>query len=1108
MATTQDERRQGRLRHVFRDILSGTRQVRTSQDAQLFLEATRVHQPANKCVEMIMGSKYGLDAVRDAVRSNLSAAFVLSSTLPFLHHVSDPGVKTLADGQLLQDILFAVAKPSTLWNALVKMFNGNQVPDDKLYPFAWLSLELISLPSNTGMDDILQDVKAISESNVLVKSDCHEVREVGYKIKKVLQIRLCSPRHGNLNGNNHAVGGPGGRHDNDHAHFRDILIYPTTDEFLSTQTPFYRTAKEVSETPLENRAQVHLDNQFRLLREDMLAELREDLQVAMGTKKGRKPVLKLGKLDPIGVDTGDQATGRYKKCTLMVCCYEGFPHALQHPEVEKRKRWLKNETSFLRHQSFGVLCRGKEVFGCAFVDRDIDLLAQMPPVVSLQFTDCHGLRAALLSFASPNAADVKFIPIDTPVFAYEPVLAALQTKMDLPLQDIIVNPKGANPSHLKLPARLDAIGEKIRSGIRNMVPDGSMKVRVETGKEVELDSTQASGLLNALTQPLSLIQGPPGTGKTFVGAYIAKCLHMAGRRILVISYTNHALNDFSEHLLDVGIPPDDMVRLGSHTKCTPRTLPLLLSVQERTYKQSQTTWDVIKTLKDKAKEASIELHKAFDSCKNVATKWNNFYEYLEFSDFEFHQAFTVPTEIDSRGGQWQRAGKKGRQVGPDYLFQRWIRGEDPGVFKNDRNVAFSRAVWAMPHLERQNQVSKWTRAMVEEGLGTVEELARQFNETQDKIDTQFRESSAHTMRQKKVIGCTTTAAAKYSHLIRAAKPDVVLVEEAGEILESHVLTSLASTVQQLVLIGDHLQLRPKINNYNLSVEKGEGYDLNCSLFERLIKQGAPHTTLRKQHRMVPEISLFPRELTYPDLLDGPKTHGRPAIRGLQDRVVFVNHTNSEDNDLQLHDRRDPGTKQSKRNAFEAEMAIRCVKFFGQQGYAADQIVVLTPYLGQLRVLQDELRKYQQYDPALSEMDKMDLIRAGLITEAAAKVTKTPLRISTIDNYQGEESDIVIASLTRSNKNADIGFMFAPERLNVLITRARNCLVLIGDMETFMRSKKGGPAWRPFFELMKTHGHLYDGLPVKCEKHPERKAVLKEPIDFDKSCPDGGCTEPW
>lgn len=103
---------------------------------------------------------------------------------------------------------------------------------------------------------------------------------------------------------------------------------------------------------------------------------------------------------------------------------------------------------------------------------------------------------------------------------------------------------------------------------------------------------------------------------------------------------------------------------------------------------------------------------------------------------------------------------------------------------------------------------------------------------------------------------------------------------------------------------------------------------------------------------------------------------------------------------------------------------------------------------------------------------------------------------------------MIASLTRCNGSGDIGFMFAPERLNVLITRARNCLVIIGNMETFMSSKKGRSTWHPFFDLLKSHSQLYDGLPVQCERHPDKTALLKEPIDFEKVCPEGGCIEPW
>lgn len=113
-----------------------------------------------------------------------------------------------------------------------------------------------------------------------------------------------------------------------------------------------------------------------------------------------------------------------------------------------------------------------------------------------------------------------------------------------------------------------------------------------------------------------------------------------------------------------------------------------------------------------------------------------------------------------------------------------------------------------------------------------------------------------------------------------------------------------------------------------------------------------------------------------------------------------------------------------------------------------------------------------------------------------------------DNYQGEESDIVIASLTRSNKSRDIGFMKSPERLNVLVSRARNGLILIGNSETFIHARNGNVLWSKFFSYLKQNDHVYEGFPVKCEKHPNRVALLSSPEDFDAQCPDGGCKEPW
>ncbi|KAK3680858.1 P-loop containing nucleoside triphosphate hydrolase protein [Podospora appendiculata] len=1113
-ASQVDSRRASRLRALFRNTLSGENIITTSQNAQLFLEAIQAQDSPSKCIESIVSSKPGLDALGSAVRANLSASFVVSHSLGFLRYLSDPAIKALADGQILEKVLVTLAEPRTFWQALVNHFNNRLVPEESLYPFAWLCLELLSLPAKSGVD-VVEDVEVILERNDFLKAQSHDTRNLAYKIKKVLQIRT-SPQQAGA-----TAGGPGGRHDNDHASFRQIAIYPTTDEFLSKSQPFYRTLREVLDISAETRAAVHIDNQFRLLREDMLAELREDLQVAIGSKpeKGRRPALALKQLVPVGLDVGggDNASqSRYKKCHLLLQCYDGLQF-LTNMEPPARKSFLKDQPSLLRHQAFGVLTQNKEILGFAFINRDVDLLIGSPPVVSLQLTDSDGLRKVLLALKLDTAAAVQFILVDTPVFAYEPVLVGLKAITDLPLQDALVTPAAEDA---EVEPMVQSRLAPLVSRLRELAASDSIE-RMELvdlpkciGEQVQVDASQLESLIHALSRPLSLIQGPPGTGKSFIGAQAAQYLFDADMRILVLSYTNHALDQFMDDLAGVNMPLSSMARLGSKGKCAPSTVPLLLSEQKNTngYRRSHEAWAIINSLRNNAQDSAGELHKAFRAYQALSVTWQDLSEYLEFEDPRFHEAFSVPPEALERGGGgggrggWKRVGKKGKQVGPEYLFQRWIKGEDAGVFRNDLPPAAG-VVWDIPSSSRGELLERWTSSLLNEGIETLQELVRQFNDTQEEIDVQFSEGDAHTLRQKRVLGCTTTGAAKYARLLRAFKPDVIIVEEAGEILESHILTALTSSVKQMILIGDHKQLRPKINNYGLSVEKGEGYDLNRSLFERLIMQGSPHTTLRQQHRMAPEISVFPRALTYPDLIDGlPKTGHRPAVRGLQDRVVFLNHGKLEESDGRLRERRDPSTKQSKTNLFEAEMVLRCIIYFGQQGYSSEQIVVLTPYLGQLRALRDTLDK-NEHDPALSDLDRRELIRAGLITEAAAKVDRKPIRISTIDNYQGEESDIVIASLTRSNESADIGFMSAPERLNVLITRARNCLVLIGNMSTFINSKKGATTWQPFFELLKTRNHLYDGLPVRCEQHPDTTALLQEPIDFLKSCPDGGCNAP-
>jgi hypothetical protein len=207
------------------------------------------------------------------------------------------------------------------------------------------------------------------------------------------------------------------------------------------------------------------------------------------------------------------------------------------------------------------------------------------------------------------------------------------------------------------------------------------------------------------------------------------------------------------------------------------------------------------------------------------------------------------------------------------------------------------------------------------------------------------------------------------------------------------------------------------------------------------------------------------------------------------------------------------------------MVLKIVRYLGQQGYGTDKLVILTPYLGQLRAIMDALKEIEDSGAVLSDLDSRDLVRAGLMSESDAKSAKKKIRLATIggsfspatavlyakrsiDNYQGEESDIVIASLTRSNPRHDIGFMSSPERLNVLLSRARDGLIMIGNIQTFTQARRGKELWLKLVGHLKEHGNIYDGLPAVCEQHPDRRSLLKTPADFDTECPDGGCNLPW
>ncbi|KAJ7494735.1 P-loop containing nucleoside triphosphate hydrolase protein [Mycena galericulata] len=1059
-----DDIRATKLNKLLNEVLHGT--PLTKHNFSRFLEAICSQSDPAACMNKIIGSPTGLGSVQAAMRFDLSDEFLNGSATDTIAYLQAPPTGEHRRGQLPDADHREDCGPTDLLGSRC---------------FAWLLLHLCQIPGSNA-DPYIELASGPPVLSALTESSDTDTRFFGHKIKHI--VETCKTV---VLGDSDIQ--PGGRHDNDFADFRRISILPTADEVASQEAPFLRRYDSIR-TPSEPASAVSqcLDEQFRLLREDMLYEMKDELQIAFKKKNGhhRGLVVEGFKLlDGVYHGSDDRAC----RWGITLEKTEGDLWFLK--KVPNRKKFLIDNRNFFKHQSHTCLIVDDEVVAFPTIHRDEDRLAENPPVVILQLEGKASTTNALLKLKKRFRPRIKLIQIDTAIFSYQPILAALQEMRSMPLSrellcwtptSTVESPSFALPT---------GIIEVLKSD-----PRRDLGPLLQIPKSIQLDGSQALSLLAGLTQRVSLIQGPPGTGKSFIGALLAKVLHDARLKILVVCYTNHALDQFLEDILDIGVPPHSIVRLGG--KSTPRTEQLSLYKQTGGGRLGRSDWQTI----DSLKQQSQGLRRRLDNIWTKFAKWGpDLLTHIEFEDPSFFTALSLPP---STNGMMQ-VGKGGKKIGRDYLLNQWTGGKDAGAFKKDPRILAAADVWRMDRASREKKAAEWTLGFRKDQVAEIAKIGTALNECQKELDRLFNQDKVSILQSKQIIGCTTTAAAKYTKDIQAASPQVLIVEEAGEILESHVITALGSDTQQMILIGDHKQLRPKVNNYLLTVEKGDGFTLNRSLFERLVLEGYPHEILASQHRMRPEISALVRALTYPDLVDAPTTMNRPNIRGVRDNMVFIDHDKPEDENSRIKNQSEVGLKSSKRNTHEAKMVLKIVKYLGQQGYGTDKLVVLTPYLGQLQELQTVLK--EENDPVLNDLDSYDLVSAGLLPQASAQISKPKLRLATIDNYQGEESDIVISCLTRSNNSHDIGFMFAPERLNVLLSRPRNAFIMIGNSDTFLNSRKGKDLWTKFFGLLRNGGHVYDGLPVRCERHPDRTFVLKSPIDFENECPDGGCKEP-
>ena len=212
----------------------------------------------------------------------------------------------------------------------------------------------------------------------------------------------------------------------------------------------------------------------------------------------------------------------------------------------------------------------------------------------------------------------------------------------------------------------------------------------------------------------------------------------------------------------------------------------------------------------------------------------------------------------------------------------------------ERRAAMERGISSLNFDERWKLYRTWRNEYTQLWWRKIQSLSIEYNKYSKMRQELRNKESIHVMNNVKVIGMTTTGASRLHSVITEVNPSIVIIEEAAEVLEAHIVANLTSSCQHLILIGDHQQLKPSVTVYDLSRK----YKLNVSLFERLINNGVKHKQLNLQHRMLPAISKLLVPHIYKDLKDHPDVESYPKIKGIGSNMFFINHENYEDT---LHD---------------------------------------------------------------------------------------------------------------------------------------------------------------------------------------------------------------
>ena len=271
--------------------------------------------------------------------------------------------------------------------------------------------------------------------------------------------------------------------------------------------------------------------------------------------------------------------------------------------------------------------------------------------------------------------------------------------------------------------------------------------------------------------------------------------------------------------------------------------------------------------------------------------------------------------------------------------------------------------------------------------------------------------------EARVIASTLTGAA--NRVLEGEKYSTLFIDEAAQALEAACWIAIRKA-GRVILAGDHCQLPPTVKSI-MALKGG----LGKTLMERIVENKPETVTLLKmQYRMNEQIMKFSSEWFYHGMVESAPTVSNRGILDYDTPMMWIDTAECDGKEEFV------GENFGRINRAEAELTLQTLQQYlekiGKQRILEESIDVgiISPYRAQVQLLRKELRKREFFRPY-----------------------RHLLTVNTVDGFQGQERDIILISLVRSNDGGDIGFLRDLRRMNVAITRARMKLIILGSSET-------------------------------------------------------------